>query len=141
MSIAFLLDTDALSEPLKPQPNVRFMTWLKDHSDELATAAPVWHEMAYGCCRLPSRSTKRRLIEAYLHEVVRATILVLPYDLDAAAWHGKERARLTRKGKPPAFVDGQIAAIARVNGLTVITGNVRHYAAFEGLKAVDWRST
>jgi tRNA(fMet)-specific endonuclease VapC len=64
----------------------------------------------------------------------------LGYDDAAAAWHASERARLEDQGKPPSFVDGQIASIARVNALIVVT-NVRHYERFEGLSIEDWRST
>jgi tRNA(fMet)-specific endonuclease VapC len=84
------------------------------------------------------RSSKRKAIEAYLDSVVGATIPILPYDEAAAAWHAAERARLEKIGKTPAFVDGQVAATAKVNGLTLVTRNVKDYAAFEGLVVENW---
>jgi tRNA(fMet)-specific endonuclease VapC len=42
------------------------------------------------------------------------------------------------EGRTPASVDGQIAAIAAVNGLTLVTQNVTDFAAFEGLDVEDW---
>ena len=51
-----------------------------------------------------------------------------------------ERARLVASGKTLSFVDGQIAAIARVHALVFVTANVRHYEGFEGLTIADWRS-
>jgi tRNA(fMet)-specific endonuclease VapC len=66
--------------------------------------------------------------------------VILPYDASAAAWHARERARLTRRGKRPAFVDGQIAAIAAVNDLVLVTRNLRDFSGFSGLEIESWFS-
>jgi tRNA(fMet)-specific endonuclease VapC len=42
-------------------------------------------------------------------------------------------------GKPPPFVDGQIAAIAKVNDLVLVTSNRSHFELFEGLEIQNWR--
>ena len=49
-----------------------------------------------------------------------------------------ERVRLATLGKTPSFVDGQIAAVAVVNELALVTLNVADYGAFEDLELVDW---
>lgn len=108
------------------------------HDGELATCAVVWHELWYGAARLPSTSRKRRAIEAYLDEAVRGSLPLLPYDEQAATWHAIERARLGRRGRPPAAADGQIAAIAVVNELVVVTRNVSDFRRFKGLRVEDW---
>ena len=59
---------------------------------------------------------------------------------NAAQWYGEERARLVRLGRTPPFVDGQIAAIAHVHGLEIVTVNLEDFGDFEGVGAVDWRS-
>ena len=69
-----------------------------------------------------------------------ACIPFFPYDAQAAEWHGKERARLAREGLTPPFVDGQIAAIARIHDLEIITANTKDYLPFEGIRVSDWRS-
>jgi len=92
--------------------------------------------MAAACCR-PRRSAAR---SKYLLEVVAPTVPILAYDASAAEWHASERARLTRLGRTPPFVDGQIAAVARLNGLEVVTTNVEDYLDFEGITVRDWRS-
>jgi len=103
----------------------------------------VLYGVAFVCFRhlhvLPP-SKKRRAIEKYLLEVVAPTVPILPYDASAAEWHASERARLTRLGRTPPFVDGQIAAVARLNGLEVVTTNVEDYLDFEGITVRDWRS-
>jgi tRNA(fMet)-specific endonuclease VapC len=63
---------------------------------------------------------------------------ILPYDEEAASWHARERARLARRGRPPSAADGQIAAIARVNELVLVTANSRDFRRFEGLSLEDW---
>ena len=65
----YLLDTNVLSEPLKPEPNRKVMAMLERHQSEIATAAPVWHELLFGCLRLPL-SRKRDMIVTYLQDVV-----------------------------------------------------------------------
>jgi len=133
----YLLDTNVLSEPLKLMPDKSVISMLEKHQHEIVTAAPIWHELQYGCRRL-SRSRKREVIEVFLVDVVRKNILILPYDDRAAEWHAKERARLSLKGKPPPFVDGQIAAITKVNDLILVTRNVKDFKLFSGLKSENW---
>jgi tRNA(fMet)-specific endonuclease VapC len=133
----YLLDTNVLSEPMRPRPNKRVMERLQHHEGVVATASVVWHELLYGSCQLPD-SDKRRAIDKYLSEVVGATIPILPYNGMAAAWHASERARLAAAGRTPPFVDGQIAAIARVNGLVLVTNNLEDYKGFEGVVLEKW---
>ena len=137
MSLKFLLDTNVIAVPTKAYPNERVMARLQAHKLEIATATVVWHELLYGCRRLPP-SKRRRAIEAYLDEVVLPSIPFLPYDAMAARWHATERARLEKLGQTPPFTDGQIAAIAAVNGLTLVTNNVADFTNFQDLTVVDW---
>ena len=139
VSASYLLDSNVLSEPLRPDPNMRVLERLQVHQSEIVTAAAVWHELLYGARRWPL-SRRRRTIERYLHDVVRATISILPYDTAAAEWHAAERARLLGEGRTPPFVDGQIAAVANTNGLTLVTANVAEYVGFSDLVVEDWRS-
>ena len=135
--IKYLLDTNVISEAIKTVPNQNVMNKLQKHQDEIATASLVWHELQFGCRRLPA-SRKRSLIESYLAEVVWNTILVFPYDAVAADWHAEQRAQLTAAGKPPPFIDGQIAAIAKVNNLILVTRNISDYECFKALKLQNW---
>ena len=137
MSLQFLLDTNVLAELLRPEPRESVLKNFRQHHAEIGIAAVVWHEMLYGCYRLhPSR--KRTAIEAFLFEVVAPTLPILPYDEHAARWHAAERVRLTQAGKTPAFADGQIAAIAAVNDLTLVTFNLRDFDEFRGLRVTGW---
>jgi tRNA(fMet)-specific endonuclease VapC len=134
--LRYLLDTNIISEPARPQPHPGILQRLRQHDGEIALAASVWHELWFGCQRLP-QSQKRTRIEDYLQTLQE--IPILPYDTAAAEWHAMERARLTALGKPPSFMDGQIAATANSHNLTVVTSNVKNFEIFEGLRIEDWR--
>jgi tRNA(fMet)-specific endonuclease VapC len=69
---------------------------------------------------------------------VQLSFTILPYDEAAALRHAAERARLERAGSTIPFVDGQIAAIALVNDLVLVTGNLRDFAAFTTLQVENW---
>ena len=137
MRLRYLLDTSIVSSPVSKMPDPAIVKRLDEHGPECAIAAPVWHELTYGCRRLP-KGKRRTAIEAYLRDVVRRSFPNLPYDEAAATWHGEERARLEALGKPAPFVDGQIAAVAHVHGLVLVTTNVSHFGRFTGLQVENW---
>lgn len=136
MSLRYLLDTSIVSSPISKVPSAQVIARLEAHGHECAIAALVWNELIYGCQRLP-RGKKRNAIETYLRDVILVAFPVLAYDEAAAYWHGLERARLDSLGRPAPFVDGQIAAIAHVNELTLVTANVKDFAAFD-IAVEDW---
>ena len=133
----YLLDTNVVSEPLRPEPSEGVVRKLRVHGEESAIPAPVWHELRFGCARLPP-SRRRDTLERYLEDVVLASFPVLDYDHEAADWHARQRARLVAAGQTPPFVDGQIAAIAHVNDLILITSNDRDFEKFQGLRLERW---
>lgn len=138
MSARFLLDTNVLSEPLKKAPDAGVLARLDEHADAVAIASVVWHELVFGVASLP-HGRRRRLGERYLQNVVAANMPVLAYDAAAATWHAHERARLASAGRVAPFVDGQIAAVAAVNGLVLVTDNARDFASFRELRVISWR--
>ena len=133
----FLLDTSVVSEPLRPQPALGVLRALREHDGDASIPAPVWHELRFGAARLPP-SRRRDAIEHFLESVVLASFPVLDYDREAADWHARERARLSTAGRTPPFVDGQIAAIAYVNDLVLVTANVSDFENFRGLRVQNW---
>lgn len=137
MTLRYLLDTSIVSSPISKTPNPEILKRLEQHGNECAIAAPVWHELVYGCRRLP-RGKRRTALDAYLHDVVRVSFSILPYDELAAAWHGHERARLEALGRPTPYVDGQIASVAHVNGLVIVTVNTKDFAHFRELEIENW---
>lgn len=126
-----------MSSAISPRPDRNVLSRLRQRGHECAIASVVWDELTYGCARLETGRRKSEL-EAYLRDVVLKSFPVLPYDQAAATWHGVERARLERAGRPGPYIDGQIAAVARVHDLALVTANVRDFARFKDLKVEDW---
>jgi tRNA(fMet)-specific endonuclease VapC len=137
MTLKFLLDTSIISAPISRTPNRTVVRRLEQQAAYCAIAAPVWHELVYGSSRLPAGKRKEAL-EEYLHGVVQRSFAILPYDELAAERHGRERARLEAAGRTPPFVDGQIAAIAQSQRLTLVTANVEDFRDFDDLQLTDW---
>lgn len=137
MNLRFLIDTNTLSEPTKKHPNASVLKKMKQHDHEIGTASVVWHEVWFGCQRLP-QSRKRREIEYYLSNVIQISIPLLAYDEDSARWHATERARLVQIGRTPPFADGQIAAIAHTNNLILVTRNISDDENFSDLHLENW---
>jgi tRNA(fMet)-specific endonuclease VapC len=136
--VTVLLDTNALAEAIRPKPNAGFLKRLRTNEAKLAIASVTLHEALYGVERLPDGKRKLMLRE-YMSDVVMK-MTVIPYDALAAEWHARERVRLETIGRPMPYADGQIAAIAVVHRLALVTANVRDFRHVEGLRVEDWRS-
>lgn len=135
--IKYLLDTSVVTEPLKPRPSAGIMRRLREHESEVAIPAPVWHELRFGCSRL-IHLRHRETIERYIEDVVSVSFSVLEYDRQAADWHAGERARLAALDQEPPYIIGQIAAIAYVNKMVLVTSSPADYRAFKELQVRNW---
>ena len=130
--IRYLLDTNVISEPARPDPNAGVVDQLEARGGEVALPAPAWHELIYGVERMPE-GKRRTYLADYVSEVVRPSMPIIPYDRAAAHWHGTARAALEAQGRPQPFVDGQIAAIAATRSLILVTRNTSDFEAYEEL--------
>ena len=137
MNLRFLLDTNIISEPRKKNPNPGVLAKLKQYDGLSSIASVIWHEVWFGCQRLP-QSHRRREIEHYLINVVLPTMPILSYDAESAKWHASERVRLSSIGRPPSFVDGKIAAVASTNNLILVTRNITDFENFSSLDLENW---
>ena len=132
----YLLDSNILSEPTRRHPDGEVRSRLQAYRHEICTAAPILHELRYGVARMSDGARKRQLLR-YLEQAL-LPLTVLPYDGKAALWHAEERARLTGQGRTPSYVDGQIAAIAKINDLTLVTRNTSDFVHFADLRVENW---
>ena len=130
--IRYLLGTNVVSEPVKPEPSEAVLSRLRERSGEVALPSVAWHELVYGARRMDEGRRRDYLLE-YLREVVRPSMPILPYGAAAARWHGRARAALEREGRPTSFADGQIAGIAATEELTVVTDNTSDFEPFAEL--------
>lgn len=136
MGLVYLLDTNVISELVRKQPNEQVQAKVQTTIGSVAIASVTWHEVQYGVQRLaPSR--RRSRIEAYFANV-ETQMPILPYNQAAAEWFARERARLSKIGRPASYADGQIAAVAAVNHLIVVTRNVADFADFASITVENW---
>jgi predicted nucleic acid-binding protein len=120
-----VLDTNVLSEAIRPVPSRRVLDWLAAQQPSgLFTTAISEAELFYGLALLPAG--KRR---ASLEESVRRMLeedfaqRVLPFDRAAASAFAVIASGRRKKGRPISEFDAQIAAVARINGAAVATRN------------------
>jgi tRNA(fMet)-specific endonuclease VapC len=100
---------------------------------DIVVCSVVRGELAYGAAR--SRTPEA---SAAKHQRFLRPYATLPYDDAAAVVFGRIRAALEAAGTPVGPYDMQIAAIALVHGLIVVTHNVREFGRIEGLPIEDW---
>ncbi|HEY5257572.1 MAG TPA: type II toxin-antitoxin system VapC family toxin [Candidatus Baltobacteraceae bacterium] len=138
--IGFLLGTTAISELRKPKPNAGFQAWLAAQADHrLFVSALTIGELRVGIALLEESPRRAELDRWLSHGIVpRFGSRILPFDTHAAIVWGEAVARARRRTLHLPFVDSQIAAIARANGLAIVTRNERDFPAepFEGLLEV-----
>jgi tRNA(fMet)-specific endonuclease VapC len=133
--VSYLLDTDTLSNPLKKTPSLPLLRYLAAVPCEAQfTSSITVGEMIYGAYRSPRPDYFLERLE----NEVWPNIQILPFDTDAATVYGRIRRELERQGMPIAEPDLPIAAIALARGLTLVTGNVRHFSAVPGLVVENW---
>jgi tRNA(fMet)-specific endonuclease VapC len=137
VAIKYLLDTNIVSEPVRKAPSPNVIVQLEASAGEIAIAATTWHELLFGVLRM-EKSNRRKALEQYLFGAIQQEIPILPYDVAAATWFSQERARLSKQGLMPSYPDGQIAAVATVNDLVLVTRNVNDFAQFSDLKVENW---
>jgi tRNA(fMet)-specific endonuclease VapC len=136
MRLKYLLDTNVVSELMRPVPNPIIVERVDFHHSEIAIASVVIHELLYGCLRLPESKKRQTLLNSINESALSRP--VIDYDSEAAQLHAQERARLSKIGKTLAFADGQIASIASSNDLILVTNNVADFQYFESLKIENW---
>jgi predicted nucleic acid-binding protein len=137
VTLRYLLDTSTLSALVAATPNPLVFARLTEREAQCAIAAPVWSELVYAYERLDI-GKRKAVLEGFVADVVLKLFPILPFDQDAASWLALERARQERARRVTAHVDGQIAAIASVHDLTVVTASPRDFAHFKGVRVEDW---
>ncbi len=129
----YLLDTNACIRYINGRaPNLRVVFHSKAYSD-IVVSSITKAEMYFGSqkSQTPERSQAKQ-------EEFFQNIDSLPFDDDAAEEYGSIRAYLEGRGTLIGPHDMLIAAIARANGLIVVTRNTRHFSRIPGLNVEDW---
>jgi toxin FitB len=138
----YLLDTNVLSEPMRPAPNSRVLTWLDaQDASTLYISAITKAEILLGVAALPNGKRKNALqtqASAMFAEDFAGRCIA--FDESAAEHYAQLIAARNRAGAPMSTEDGQIAAIALQRDLMLVTRNVRDFGGIKELRVVDpWK--
>jgi predicted nucleic acid-binding protein len=124
-----ILDTNVLSEQMRPKPSQVVMTWAATvPSRELFTTTISEGEMLIGLELMPA-GRRRNLLAAQIENIFHRDFedRILSFDSRAARAISSLPLLLGRQGRPIVDTDSMIAAIANAHGATVCTRNVRDF--------------
>lgn len=127
----FLLDTNVVSETMKPDRDPGVTEFLHERHDHLWLSVIVLHELEYGVRLLPEGRRRREIATLVAGIVTNYEDRILPVAREAAQRAARLRARARRAGKPAQTGDSLIAGTAEVNSLVVATRNAEHFAPFD----------
>lgn len=126
-----LLDTNVISEPLRPGPDSHVIEWIDAQPLETLYLSTVTvAELRTGVALLPKG--KRKVI---LHENLEGKVLpmfvgrILSFDLPCTQAYADLIVKARAAGLAIAAADGYIAAIASANRFIVVTRNTRPFEA------------
>jgi predicted nucleic acid-binding protein len=136
-----VLDTNVLSELIRPAPEPKVLAWLEAQTmDELFTTAISRGEMLYGAHILPTGRRRDDLLREI--EAIFSTDMadrVLPYDSDAADAQAVFAAQRRAQGRTTSAPDAMIAGIVRSLGAKLATRNTQDFEGC-GVMLIDpWR--
>lgn len=134
----YLLDTNIISNVVKPAPSESLLAWMADQVDaDLFIASLTVAEVRRGILEAPE-GRKRRVLEAWFSGPEGPSALfagrVLPFDERAALAWARLMAEGTARGRPRSALDMIVAAVAETNGCIIVTDNERD---FDGLVIVN----
>lgn len=131
----YLFDTDALSQIIKKSPSIIFVRKLAsvDPEKQFTTTITVG-EMVYGAYK----SSRPEYFIDKLEDLVWQNVQILPFDEGSAKVYGRLRAEIEKKGISLSEPDLRIASIAVHYGMTLITGNTKHFSKVQELMVEDW---
>ena len=126
----YLLDTNIVSETVKPQPNTKVLAWLESSEENLLHLSVLTlGEIRKGITSLP-QSSRRVALESWLgHDlIVRFGGRILNVDRQVADRWGSIAAKATIAGRPLSTIDGLLAATAMHHNLILVTRNTKDVA-------------
>jgi predicted nucleic acid-binding protein len=132
-----VLDTNIVSETMKPSPDAKVLAWLdRQVAETLYLTSVTVAELLFGVAVLPAGKRKNRLTAAIDGLIGLYAERILPFDNDAARHYASLAIAARMKGNGFPTPDGYIAAIAAARGYLVAT---RDAAAFKsaGIKVIN----
>ena len=132
----YVLDTNIVSEFMKPCPNYGVIDWTQDHPEDLFLTSVTIMELYFGAMRLPEGARKRELLEIIDAIVKDCKDHLYCFDDFSAYLCAKLRCEAESTGRPPQIADAMIAAICQRNDATLVTHNTKDFEHF-GIPLLD----
>ena len=131
-SLAYLLDTNILSDLIRNPQGVVGARITKAGENTICTSIIVAAELRYGAAKSNSGKLAERI------ELILSALTILPLETPADHQYATLRHHLTRQGTPIGPNDLLIATHAIASDLTVVTANVGGFSRVSGLKVENW---
>ena len=129
----YLLDTNICVYLIKQRPVQVVYKFLAFQPGDIGVSALTVAELQLGVHKSAHPAQNQSALEHLL-----LSLLVANFDAHAAAFYGKIRTQLERRGTPIGSVDYLIAAHALSLDVTLVTNNVREFERVPGLKVENW---
>ncbi|HEY5878094.1 MAG TPA: type II toxin-antitoxin system VapC family toxin [Nakamurella sp.] len=136
-----VLDTNVISEAMRPRPDPAAMSWLNGQdAQSLNLSSVTLAELLFGIGALPAGAGKDRLSRSLDALLALFPGRILPLDADAARRYAHMAVVARSSGRPLPMADGYIAAIAAARGFAVATRNIEHFQG-TGVELIDpWQN-
>lgn len=132
-----VLDTNVVSEAMRPEPNPGVVGWLNGQAAEtLFLSSVTLAELLFGIGALPSGAKKDRRARALDRLLALFPGRVLPFDQDAARRYAEMAVIARALGRPLPTAEGYLAATAAARGFAVATRNIQHFGD-TGVELID----
>ena len=132
-----LLDTNVVSEAMKPEPDPSVRDWLDEQTAEtLFLSSVTVAELLFGVGALPGGKRKSNLAAALVGVLDLFGPRILPFDANAARRYADLAVKARSAGKGFPTPDGYIAAIADAHGFAVASRDTSAFHA-AGLKVIN----
>ena len=136
-----VLDTNVLSELMRPKPSARVVAWIAQQpAADLFTTAITEAEIFYGIELLATGKRRDALLaaaEGMFTEDFAGRVLA--FESDAARHFARIAAQRRARGRPISHADAQIAAIASAHGARLATGNGPDFSDCDITLIDPWR--
>jgi hypothetical protein len=132
-----LLDTNVISEAIKPEPHPGVHEWLDAQvAETLFLSSVTVAELSFGIGALPAGRRRGRLAAALDGVLDAFAGRILAFDTEAAVLYGDLAVRARAAGRGFPTPDGYIAAIAAARGFAVASRDASAFAA-AGVRVID----
>lgn len=123
----YVVDTNVVSELMRPQPSENVIDWFYDHEGQVWLTSITVKELYFGMLRLPEGKRKERLRQAITSIVMDCSSKTYSFDAFSAVLCAELHEQALSQGKAPAIEDLMIAAICKRNDCALATRNVKDF--------------